>query len=200
MKNLTIITGLLIFVLTQHALAGTTDEVSFFAKIHSVGQDVNVVRTNEGDTIASVLGTKQLKQDVAKLLPGDEALLKGYITYRAASIDGHTKLTPLFIIESISPVSLHRLGDSRRMNTNDMAVLKRPTPLGYSPLTIPVTTEVASAITLTTSMLLMQNLTASASQPNTKQQINTGLFLFSGALATGYFVYEQLKGSLKKEY
>lgn len=200
MKNFTIITGLLFFVLTQHAFADSPTEVSFFAKIHTVGQDVSVVRTNEGDTITSVLGSKKLKQDIEKLLPGDEALLKGYITYRSASVDGHRKLTPLFIIESISPVSLSRLGKSKKLDLNDIAALKIPSPKGYSPLTIPVTTELASAITLTTSMLLMQNLTASASQPNTKQQINTGLFLFSGALATGYFIYEQLKGSLKKEY
>lgn len=200
MKNLIIIASVLVFVLTQYTLADSSSEVSFFAKIHSSGQDIRVVRTIEGDTITSILGTKQLKQEIEKLLPGDEALLKGYITYRSASIDGHTKLTPIFVVESINPVSLRRLGKSQKLDFNDMAALKMPESKSYSPLTIPVTTELASAITLTTSMLLMQNLTASATQPDTKQQINSGLFLFSGALATGYFIYEQLKGSLKKEY
>lgn len=200
MKKLTTITYLALAFFSLQVVAETTSELSFYAKLKMTGHGVNLFRQKEGDVIPSILAKSELNKVVENLEPGDETLVKGYITYKAITVEGQTKLSPLFVIESITPVSLKRLGNIQVAQDSDFSQFKMAEPNSYSPLTIPVTTELASAITITTSMLLMQNLTASGSQPHTKQQINSGLFLMSGALATGYFIYEQLSGSLKKEY
>jgi hypothetical protein len=68
----------------------------------------------------------------------------------------------------------------------------------YSPLSMPVTTNVASAMTLATSMLLLQSLTSAPYQPQGQKEINTGVLLFAGLFATGFFIYEQITDTYVK--
>ena len=173
-----------------------SSEIEVLARIQTVGHGVNLVRLNEGDVIPSLLQDKKLEKVISSLEPGTDALVKGHISYQATTVEGQTKLKPLFIIESIKPVSLKMLGKVKGTSENELASsLIHKQEKSYSPITIPVSTEVASAITLTTTVLLMQSLTANPNQVDTKQQLNTGLFLFAGALATGVFIYEQIKSS-----
>lgn len=193
----TLMTTLVTFILTINFALGQkneTSQVEVLAKIQKTGDAVRLIRSNEGDIIPSVLQDKKLEQVISKLDPGDEALVKGHITYQAQIIEGKTNLRPIFVIESISPISLRRLGDLEGYSISETAFFTKSLDSTYSPLTIPITTEVASAITLTTTILLMQSLTANPSQPQGAQQLNSGLFIFAGAIATGVFIYEQIKG------
>ena len=194
--------SLLIFLVTS--LSGniaqgqpqTSSEIEVLARIQTSGNAVSLVRLTEGDVIPSVLQDKKLEKIISSLEPGTDALVKGHISYQATTIEGQTKLKPLFIIESIKPVSLKMLGRVKGLNENDLAsTLIHNQEKSYSPVTIPISTEVASAITLTTTVLLMQSLTANPSQSQSENQLNTGVFLFAGALATGVFIYEQITSS-----
>lgn len=175
-----------------------TSQIEVFARIQTAGHAIKLIRSNEGDVIPSVLKDKNLEKIISTLSPGDEALVKGHITYQPRIIEGRTNLDPIFVIESITPISLKRLGELKGYEANDLSPLLFTSDRDFSPLTIPISTEVASAITLSTTILLMHSLTASDSQPQVSQQLNSGLFLFAGALATGVFIYEQIKGINKK--
>gem|GEM_PF-1432424 len=198
MKKLSLLM-LLVSFLSANTAAGqpqTSSEIEVLARIQTSGSAVSLVRLTEGDVIPSVLQDKKLEKVIASLEPGTDALVKGHISYQATTIEGQTKLKPLFIIESISPVSLKMLGRVKGFSENDLAsTLIHNQEKSYSPVTIPISTEVASAITLTTTVLLMQSLTANPSQSHGEHQLNTGIFLFAGALATGVFIYEQITSS-----
>lgn len=101
------------FVLTQQAFAESPREYSFFAKIHDLGQDLSVVRISEDGTITSRLGAKKWMQDI-----------KGSVAHSSAAVHGQMQLRPLFIVESISPVSLIKLGKSQKIDFNNIAALK----------------------------------------------------------------------------
>ncbi len=190
-----------LFTIISAALAQTesSPNIQVLAKIHVTGHAINLIRLSEGDVIPSLLKNKELEKVISQMGPDAEALVKGHITYQATTIEGQAKLEPIFIIESINPISLNLLGKIKPPDDNELAnnIFRSPDK-NYAPFNIPVTTEVASALTLTTSVLLLQSLTASANQPQVEQQLNTGLFLFAGALATGVFIYDQIKSNHSK--
>jgi hypothetical protein len=199
-KNLFIIV-LIISTFLSTALAQTesSPEIEVLAKIQTTGHAIKLIRLSERDVIPSLLKNKELEKVISQMRPDEDALVKGHITYQATTIEGQAKLEPIFIIESIHPVSLKLLGKIKPPDDNELAnnIFRSPDKK-YAPFSIPVTTEVASALTLTTSVLLLQSLTASANQPQVEQQLNTGLFLFAGALATGVFIYDQIKSNHSK--
>jgi hypothetical protein len=159
---------------------------------------VRLFRSSNGDAIPSVLQRQHLKEIISQFNPNEEAIIKGHITYLSTSLDGQASLRPFFIIESIKPISLQKLG---KVEFTDSSQFQSPIMLQnmiYAPMALPITTEVASAITLTTSMLLMQSL-ATSSRPQVTDQLNTGLILFAGALATGVFIFEQITGTQTKD-
>ena len=199
-KNLFIIV-LIISTFLSTALAQTksSPEIEVLAKIQTTGHAIKLIRLSEGDVIPSLLKNKELEKVISQMRPNEDALVKGHITYQATTIEGQAKLEPIFIIESIHPISLKLLGKIKPPDDNELAnnIFRSPDK-NYAPFSIPVTTEVASALTLTTSVLLLQSLTASPNQPQVEQQLNTGLFLFAGALATGFYIYDQIKSTHSK--
>ena len=199
-KNLFIIV-LIISTFLSTALAQTksSPEIEVLAKIQTTGHAIKLIRLSERDVIPSLLKNKELEKVISQMRPDEDALVKGHITYQATTIEGQAKLEPIFIIESIHPVSLKLLGKIKPPDDNELAnnIFRSPDK-NYAPFSIPVTTEVASALTLTTSVLLLQSLTASPNQPQVEQQLNTGLFLFAGALATGFYIYDQIKSTHSK--
>jgi hypothetical protein len=199
-KNLLIIAFSLI-TLIGNVIAQTesSPNIQVLAKIHITGHAIHLIRLNEDDVIPSLLKNKESEKVISQMGPDAEALVKGHITYQATTIEGQAKLEPIFIIESINPISLKLLGKVKPPDDNELASnIFRSPDKNYAPFSIPVSTEVASALTLTTSVLLLQSLTASANQPQVEQQLNTGLFLFAGALATGVFIYDQIKSNHSK--
>ena len=199
-KNLFIIVFIVFSIFgTAMAKQESSPKIEVLAKVHITGHAINLIRLSEGDVIPSLLKNKELEKVISQMGPDGEALVKGHITYQATTIEGQAKLEPIFIIESINPISLKLLGKIKPPDDNELAnnIFRSPDKK-YAPFSIPVTTEVASALTLTTSVLLLQSLTASANQPQVEQQLNTGLFLFAGALATGVFIYDQIKSNHSK--
>ena len=192
--------ALMSLTLTCSALGETvpTNQIEVLAKIQTTGHAIKLIRLSEGDVIPSILQNAKLEETIARLDHDSEALVKGHITYHATTLEGQAKLEPIFIIESINPISLRLIGKIKTPDDNELASSAFRSPdKSYAPYAIPVTTEVASAITMTSVVLLMQSLAANQNQPDTKQQINTGMFLFAGVLATSVFIYEQIKSKHK---
>lgn len=120
-----------------------------------------------------------------------EAIVSGRIDY-VQSPDGG--LSPVFVIERLTFVSLKELGNISHTMPEPMFVSGNQ--LAFVPYSLPVTTEVASALTLTSSLLLMNSLTAGDNR-DVRDDIRNGLFISAGTMATLYFLYEQLSGKTK---
>lgn len=173
------------------------EEVTIVGRIEGHGDALRVIRSLEDDALPGMLEHQQLEKDIAALQKGDEVLLKGYVAYQNFFLAGGAHSKAIFVVQSVKAVSLSKLGKT------EGTIIPEPvtSPLlqkSYSPLSIPVTTQVASAITLTSSILLLQSLTASPFDPQLRQQLNSGLILFAGAIATGIFIYDQMSGSQSK--
>lgn len=187
-----------IFLVLSGLAHAETESLRTFVRIDKVSNGVRVIRMDQGDYIPAVPLNNEIKKKFEALSHGTEALMEGHITYRPVTGDNaRTSFRPFFIIEKINPVTLADLGSGRTipdLNTplylpqNDF-ILHRPG--------IPVTTEVASALTLTTSMLLMQELTTDKTDPNGRNDVRKALFISAGAMATVLFLYEQITGKTK---
>ncbi len=181
------------------AQAPVGSDIEVVGKLESLGSSVRLVRSVEGDAIPSVLEDENLMKVIRSMRPGDDALVRGHISYVPSAAAGETNLVPVFVITGVKTVSLKRLADAL-----DAAGSERPIPLRleakvYSPQAIPVSTEVASALTVTGSMLLMHSLTAGGLEPMLTRELNQGLIIFAGALMTGTFIYKQLTSAKPKE-
>lgn len=134
---------------------------------------------------------EDIKSKLKTITDQREALVFGRIDYERSQDGG---LKPVFIIERMTFVSLRELGSIQ-------GSIPEPTfspdkQLAFVPYSFPVTTELASALTLTSSLLLMNSLTA-GDDKDVRNDIRTGLFISAGTLATLLFLYEQLSGKTK---
>ncbi len=193
MKNYSVkVLALIVFVLSTtfvNAQSAKFEDVHVLARIHSIKE------TSTFDGHAIELENAGLTEVLKKLGPDDEVLLKGYVSYRPEKKDTRMEMNPVFHIQSIHPVSLKELGISNEKITEPSRVFT--TKNIAAPATIKVTPEVATAMTMTASLLMLQNLTASPSTP-VQNQIQQATFLSAGVLATGYFIWKQLNDSKKK--
>lgn len=192
MKKITIL--LLIFGI--HFAWGDSmhvEEFTIVGRIEGHGDALRVIRSLEKDVLPGMLQDKQLEKNLAALQKGDEVVIKGHVAYEMFSIEGQTHQRPILVIQSIRPISLEELG--KIDGTLIPETFKVKTQKTYMPLAMPVTTEVASALTLTTSMLLLQSLTATSNDPQISKDINTGMIIFAGVMATGIFIYDQISGN-----
>jgi hypothetical protein len=181
------------------ANAPESEEIEVIARIQTQGSGIKVTRSEGNDVIPSLLQNDQLKEMISALKPGDEAIIKGRITYQPSTVESQTSYRPIFIITSIRPISLKRLGFAEREKLNeDTQIYSKIDDYQHRYISFPISTEIASAVTLTSAALLMSSLSASTTQPGTVTQINSGLILFAGALATGVFIFEQITGKVSK--
>lgn len=181
-------TFLILFFATLSITVYSLEQTTVIGKIEKRGNSVRLIRSVEGDVIPSMLQDQTLLDAVNGLNTGDEAVVMGHITY-LTSVEGATSLSPVFVIESIKPVSLKELGNLSGTRV-EAPLLPLSTVSAYSPSGIPVSTEIASAMTITGSIMLLHSLNTSVVQPQLSQDLNAGLFLFSGALMTGAFIYD----------
>lgn len=179
-----------------HATPSELEEITIVGRIEGQGTALRVIRSLEGDALPGMLQNPQLEETLTGLQKGDEVLIQGYVAHGPFSLEGSTQIRSIFIVQSIRPISLSKLGTMEGMKIPDVLYVPSAQKT-YSPMAIPVTTEVASALTLTSSMLLLQSLTNSETDPQVRQQLNSGMIIFAGALATGIFIYEQISGSAK---
>lgn len=167
------------------------EEIRIFARIKEIKNSSVIFKTE--NSVATGMKDEKLKKELASIKPGDEALIIGKIRYQPKTIENKTTFTPIFIIESIRPISLKSLGKVK-FKEEDIHTNFYPMLVSYSPKSIPLSSDAASAITLTAAVLLMSSLTATGNEIETKQALNQGMIFSAGALATGLFIYDQLKG------
>lgn len=170
-------------------------DIHVLAKINSVGNQVKVTQQGEQAPFLIKLKNPELEKKIKELRPDDEALLVGEIIYEKVAKDS-SKLEPVFMIKEIKPVSLNRLGLNEYKVDEPNIVFKSINP-AYGPKGITVSPEVSSTIILTGSILLLKSMTATAAEPNVSNTIQNNLIFSAGALATGLFIWDQLK--LKKK-
>ena len=191
----------LIFLVTFSAYARPkVEEIKVIARIKTSGHQVKIKRGEETSNIKIKLSSKELSETIRNLEPGDEALITGHLDYEIKGVEENIS-TPIFVIHSIKPISLKRLG---KMNQKiDEKLIKEEREINFrteevtNPKTIPVTAEVANAITVTLGLLMLQDLSATENDSKMTKDLNAGLIFSAGALATGLFIYEQISGKNK---
>lgn len=167
-------------------------KIEFLGKIHLQGSGLEISPEGRKEILPAHLSEASLSEVLADMTDGEDAIITGYVSYAPYPLEGETKLRPIFIVESIRPVSfgrLHRIAGPYQLERD----WQKDAPAEYAPASLPVSAEVASALTVTTSLLMLQSLTTPQGTPETEQRLNQGLLLFSGAVATGVFIYQQLK-------
>lgn len=161
------------------------DDVTIVARVHSPEEMKDTLH------YPVVLDGEGLPEILRKLGPDEDVLLKGQIEYHPVKYEGRTEMNPTFHVEKIIPVSLKKIGKVDFVPVEQKVTFRSPAP--YAPGTIGVTGKVATAITLTASILLMKELAGNQETQKLNDQLNTGLIFSAGALATGAFLWEQMK-------
>ena len=182
--------------LMLNATADDSGKIRALIRVERNEHGTQILRS-DSQPIPSVMASKAVEESFLHLKTGDEAVVVGHITYHPTGGLETRKLSPFFVIEEIHPVSLSELGTASTKGVADPQValnLQKP----YEPLRLPVTTEVASAMTLTGAMLLMNALTTDqASDPQGRQDQRTAMIISAGTIATIVFLYDQLTGKTK---
>lgn len=152
------------------------------------------ILTGDGRLIPSIMGQDFTGIKVNQLTSGSEAFIEGYVDYQVTTAEGVHSKAPFLVIKSIHPVSLSELGrmeglsEDRLMKTMQLRIEKTP----YPAFAFPVSTEVASAITMTSSFLLMESLSSGAGDPSGRRELRKALIISTGVMATLVFLHEQI--------
>lgn len=153
------------------------------------------LRTSESQTVPTMVGNEEVKRVMNLLKDGDDVMIEGRIHQETVSSEGTIKINSYLIIDKLHHVSLAEIGNIK-FQVPDAPV--SVTKTNYSPSSIPVTAEVASAMTMTTGLLLMENLSSGVdADPQGRREIRQSIMLSAGLMATIIFIYEQLNGSAK---
>ena len=198
MKILLLTLSLLLpFTLFAEEASQDHHQVRLLTKIKSKGSHILIQREN-GAVITGHLATKDLEKSLGDLEAGDDALIEGYISYENVMVEGTKSIKPKFTVTSIHPVSLKRLGkiDMKEVERYLPQNLK-PIPYEPGPQGFPLSNRAINAMLLTASVLTIQSLTTSDLTPQGQQDMTSALFISAGALATGYFIYEQVINKVK---
>ena len=164
-------------------------------KIETTDGAMKVIKQDNQEYLPIEAKTKEIEIQLKSLGPGKEAFLEGQISYRYLTSENTKTLKPVFIITSVYPVSLNEIGKI------DVGFIEKANPDlilsdNYSPYSIPVTTEVASAMTMTTTLMLMESLSHNG-DPEGRRDMRKALIISSGLMATLLFIYEQVEGKTK---
>jgi hypothetical protein len=164
--------------------ANEVHKVTVLAKIHPDG-------TNSLQH-AMKFKDAALSNTIKNLAPEEEVLLQGEIYYeKVKGTDG--QLRPVFVIESVRPISLKKLGKMDDFKVSDQPItfeLKAP---ANGPKALNMPEKAVAAMTLTASLLMLKSQTTnSATEPKGRDQMNSALIFSAGALAAGSFILEEL--------
>ena len=198
MKKIT--TFLIILSLFTIKTSAQQEEIKLIARIKAQGKEIKIARGKETSRVNIKLSHQKLLQTIKDLKPGDEALMTGHFEYLMKGVEEKSS-SPIFVIDSIKPISLKRLGEmnqkinEKTLEEEKVVVFKSEAP--FEPKSLPVTGPVASAITMTMGLLMLQELSVSENEPKARKDLNAGLIFSAGALATGVFIYEQIRGKEK---
>lgn len=186
MKKLTFI---ILLIMTLPAFA---EELTLLARINEQNQ---VIRSETGDQIPVITSDEFIRKKMQELPPGSEVILKGQITYLKSN-DLHD-LRPWFVVESVRGISLQDLRPDPYLPKEIQVSNSTPRELVLKP-SFAVTTEVVSAMTFTSSILLLQEFSSQSNVESAgKRQMQQALFISAGTMATLFFLYEQFQGKSK---
>ncbi len=193
-----ILIALLVSLLCSVSWADPAEKepLKMFVRIEHNNGNLIILRSTTGDTIPGVFSSKEIEEELSSISKDEEALIEGYIKYRPISSGEKTSFAPYFSIEAVRPVSLNRLS---ALDYEAPASSFEFTPMDqeFRPYTIPVTTEVASALTMTSTFLLMDSLSSGDGEPSGRQDLRKGLIISAGTMATVLFIYDQIKKGKK---
>lgn len=194
-----ILAALFLIVFSYQTYSETKPErLKVLVRIEQKNGDLRIFRSATGDLIPGAFQNKELEKQMTSLEPGEEALIEGHINYRTQISPEKTSYKPYFVIEAVHPVSLKRLG-AIDYTAPESSFQFAPLQTDFRPATLPISTEVASALTMTTTLLLMESLSASGSEPSGQRDLQRGLIISAGSMATILFIYEQMKGKKSNE-
>lgn len=197
MKNL-IFTLILLLSYNLSAEILPEQKINALVKIHRNDNGLFLHISDKHEQVPAVPANENLKKEIESLMAGDEVMVEGHLHQEFIQTGDAQKFRTFLIIDSIYKVSLRELGNIGTNIDDNFKLYPRLESEAYPLRTIPVTTEVASAITMTTGLMLMENLTSSSSaDPEGRRQMRQALFLSAGTMATILFVYEQIKGKTK---
>jgi hypothetical protein len=172
------------------------DRLRTLIQVEHVGGVPKVFVVEKKAFIPSIPESEVVKKKLLELKEGSEAIVEGRIHFEAIHLETQG-LRPYFIIEKVMPVSLGDLGSEARSFKFELTKpIEMPSTV-YQPSSLPVTTEVASAITLTTGLLLFEELSASGRELPEAREQQRALLLSTGAFATLFFIYDQIQGKSK---
>lgn len=194
MKNLFILIFALSFSLCALAKDASLRTIVRFEKTSS---GTKAIPHDRSEALPVRMTDKKIQALFDSMKQGEEAVIQGRIEYEVVSSDGMQQMKPYFIIESIHPVSLKEIGSKLTFSPVGDPLISDAQPTNFVPVGIPVTTEVASAITLTSSLLLMESLSSGSGDPSGRSDLRKAVFISAGAMATLLFIYEQLEGKSK---
>ncbi|MGE3611279.1 MAG: hypothetical protein AB7I27_16925 [Bacteriovoracaceae bacterium] len=187
-----------IFIIILSLLFGLScfaEDVHLLAKIKSVNHKIEVTKDGQATPVLFKLKSQDLEKSIKNLRPEDEALLIGELNYESVGKDSK-KLEPIFLIKEIHPVSLERLGLKEYQIQDPKVVFKSFEPENQ-PKSIKVSPEIATTLVLTGSILLLRSNSNTQVEAPFRSTIQNSLIFSAGALATGLFIWDQIK--LKKK-
>ena len=174
-------------------------EVKVMAKINSF-KEGNLTIHQGADSLRQPIrfANPDVEKVIQKLTPDEEVILSGRLIYEKQGQADSFQIRTIFVIHEARAISLKKLG-----NMDNFVMAERPvtfdlTPKAYAPGSLPASAEVVGSITITASILLLKALATKSTDPNLKNDLNTGLIFSAGALATGTFIMEQLKSRPKQ--
>ena len=194
MKTYKILFCLLFISFSILTVKANITEIQMVARIKPHEEIIEIIRESDGNSIPSLLQNNDLKKIISSMKIGDEAIVKGHISYQPSIVESQTQYKPVFLITSIAHISLKTLGLIDSIDQERSQNFSSLNQIPYKQASFPITTEVASALTMTTTALLMTSLTANPNQGTIVHDINSGMILFAGVLATGVFIFEQIHG------
>lgn len=191
MKKLFILT-ITLFTFMSWANPTETEPLKMLVRIERNNGTVVILRSTTGDVIPGAFINKEIEEKLSSISREEEALIEGHIKYRPISSGEKTSFAPYFSIEAVYPISLNRLG-AQDYQAPESNFSFAPMVHDFRPYTIPVTTEVASALQMTTTFLLMESLSSGDGDPSGRRDLQKGLIISAGTMATVLFIYEQFK-------
>lgn len=191
MKNIILI--IIMVSLAPHLLAEEIQRIRTLVRFEKSGTTNQAFMIEKNAFLPTSFKDESTRQAFHGLDEDSEAFIEGYVDYKVKAADSLKSLEPIFIVESVYPVSLNKLG---AVNFTPSQQFEQGFSIekSFEPTFIPVTTEVASAITMTTTLLLMESLSNGGLEPEGERSLRKALIISSGLMATMLFIYEQIEG------
>lgn len=176
-------------------LTWSDESVRALVRIEKDQQQFQIIHQETGRPLPVILTNKDLEKKLINANHNDEMVIKGHVIYRPVATLEAQKMTPFLVIEEVYPVSLEAIG-LKEYQVPDAKV--KNLDFQYRPFRIPVTTEVASAITITSTFLLLNSLSSNSDlEPAGRNDLRKALFISAGTMATLVFLYNQLTDKTK---